>query len=130
VLRPIGDSDTELIKNMSPAMREAVGVAEQRKGMSFSITDQDAADRIEKIQGALGPSTLALIISEQRRVKVLALNGVAPDAKSIADGSYSPYKQLLLVTGPKTPSSAREFVTFVRSAAGREILSRTGHWVN
>jgi phosphate transport system substrate-binding protein len=130
VLRPIGDSDTELIKNMSPAMREAVGVAEQRKGMSFSITDQDAADRIEKIQGALGPSTLALIISEQRRVKVLALNGVAPDAKSIADGSYSLYKQLLLVTGPKTPSSAREFVTFVRSAAGREILSRTGHWVN
>jgi ABC-type phosphate transport system substrate-binding protein len=58
------------------------------------------------------------------------LNGISPDAKSIADGSYSLYKQLLLITGPKTPPAAHEFVTFVRSSTGREILSQTGHWVN
>jgi len=130
VLRPIGDSDSKLIKNISPAMREATRAAEQRKGMSFTVTDQDAANNIEKISGALGPSTLALILSEKRRVKVLTLNDIAPDAKSIADGSYPLYKQLLLITGPKTPFPAHEFVTFVRSAAGREILSQTGHWVN
>lgn len=127
VLRPLGDSDTELIKEMSPAMRAATGIAEQRKGMSFSITDQDAATSIEKIPGALGPSTLAQIVSEKRQMIALKLNGVAPDAKAIASGSYPLYKQLLLVTGPKSPPAAQEFVAFVRSAAGREILLQTGH---
>ena len=111
-------------------MREATHAAEQRKGMSFAISDQDTANNIEKIPGALGPSTLALLLSEKRHVKVLTFNGIAPAAKSIADGSYPLYKQLLLITGPKTIPAAHEFVAFVRSAAGREILVQTGHWAN
>jgi phosphate transport system substrate-binding protein len=111
-------------------MREATQAAEQRRGMSFAITDQDAANNIERTPGALGPSTLALILSENRQLKALMLNGIAPSAKSIADGTYPLYKQLLLVTGPKTLPAAHEFVTFVLSPAGREILLRTGHWVN
>jgi phosphate transport system substrate-binding protein len=130
VLRPIGDSDSELINNLSPAMRETTRAAEQRRGMSFAVTDQVAANNIEKTPGALGPSTLALILSENRQIKALMLNGIAPSAKSIADGSYPMYKQLLLITGPKTLPTAHEFVSFVRSAAGREILLQTGHWVN
>lgn len=129
VLRPLGDSDSELIKNMSPAMREAKSAAEGRKGMIFSVSDQETASTIERIPGALGPSTLALILSENRALKVLTLDGVVPDVKSIASGSYPLSKQLLLVTGPKTPPEAQAFVAFVRSEAGHEILVRTGHWV-
>jgi len=130
VLRPIGDSDSDLIKSMSPAMREAKSAAEQRQGMLFAVTDQETASNIEKIPGALGSSTLALILSEKRALKALALNGIVPDAKSIASGSYPLQKQLLIITGPKTTPEAHAFVAFVRSAAGREILIQTGHWVN
>ncbi len=129
VLRPLGDSDSEIIKNMSPAMREAKSAAEQRKGMVFTISDQETAGAIEKIGGSLGPSTLALLISEKRGLKALALDGVVPGARTLADGSYPLSKQVLIVTGPKTPPEAQAFVTFVRSAAGREILQQTGHWV-
>lgn len=129
VLRPMGDSDSELIKGLSPQMREAMSAAEQRKGMSFSVTDQDAAKNIEKIPGALGPSTLAQIFSEHRPIKALMLNGVVPNANSVADGSYPLHKRLLFVTGPKTSAGAHEFINFVRSSAGREILIQTGHWV-
>ena len=129
VLRPIGDSDSETIKSMSPAMRDAKSAAEQRKGMVFTVTDQETADGIEKVSGALGPSTLALILSEKRALKALALDGVLPSAQTLAEGSYRLYKQLLVVTGPKTPPEAQAFVAFVRSAAGREILQQTGHWV-
>jgi ABC-type molybdate transport system substrate-binding protein len=52
-----------------------------------------------------------------------------PFAKSITDGTCPLYKQLFLVTGPKTLPTAHEFVTFVRSAAGLEVLRQTGHWV-
>lgn len=129
VLRPIGDGASESIRTLSPAMREATSAADQRRGMSFAVTDQEAGDNIEKVPGALGPSTLAEILSEKRRIKALKLNGIAPDVKSLADGNYPLYRQLLLVTGPKTPPAAHEFVAFVRSAAGREILLQTGHWV-
>ncbi|MBA4177491.1 MAG: hypothetical protein C0505_13180 [Leptothrix sp. (in: Bacteria)] len=129
VLRPIGDSDSETIKAMSPAMRDAKSAAERRKGMAFSVTDQEAADAIEKIPGALGPSTLALLMSEKRALKPLALDGVAPSAQTIADGSYPLAKRLMIVTGPKTPAEAQAFVTFVQSTAGRQILQQTGHWV-
>lgn len=129
VLRPIGDADSETIKSMSPAMREAKTAAEQRKGMAFTVTDQEAASAIEKVPGALGPSTLALLLSEKRALKALALDGVAPSAQTIANGSYPLHRQLLIVTGPKTPPEAQAFVAFVRSAAGRELLQQTGHWV-
>lgn len=129
VLRPIGDSDSESIKAMSAAMRDAKSAAEQRKGMVFTVTDQETANAIEKVSGALGPSTLALLISEKRPLKALTLDGVVPSAQTIANGSYPMFKRLFVVTGPKTPPAAQAFVSFVQSAAGREILQQTGHWV-
>lgn len=129
VLRPIGDSDSEMIKGISPAMRDAKSAAEQRKGMVFTVTDQDTANAIERIPGAMGPSTLALLISEQRPLKALALDGVVPSAATIANGSYALHKQLLIVTGPKTTPEAQAFVRFVQSAPARAILQQTGHWV-
>lgn len=129
VLRPIGDSDSDMIKAMSAAMREAKTKAEQRKGMTFAVTDQEAADSLEKISGALGPSTLAQILSEKRGLKALRLDNVEPGVQSIADGRYPYYKTLLMVTTPQTSPAARQFIAYVQSAPGREILIRTGHWV-
>jgi phosphate transport system substrate-binding protein len=126
VLRRVGDTDT---KSMPEAMRAAKSVAERRKGMVLASTDQDMATSIERIPGALGPSTLALLLSEKRALKALALDGVVPSAQTLANGSYPLYKELLLVTGPKTPPEARAFVTFVGSAAGRKVLEQTGYWV-
>mgnify|MGYP002138780563 CR=1 FL=1 len=85
--------------------------------------------KLEKVAGAMGPSTLALMISEKRALKALALDGVAPSAQTIANGSYPLVKHVLMVTGPKSPPEAQAFVTFVQSAPGREILRQTGHWV-
>ncbi len=129
VLRPIGDSDSETIKSMSPAMRTAKEAAEQRKGMVFTVTDQETADQIEKIAGAIGPSTLALILAEKRTLKALALDGVVPSAQTIADGRYPLFKTLTMVSGPKTTPQAQGFIRFVQSPAGRQILQQTGHWV-
>lgn len=129
VLRPLGDIDSEIIKSISPALREAKAMAEQRKGMLFTVTDQDTADSLEKVPGALGPTTLALVLSEKRAIKVLTLDGVVPSATAIADGSYPLYKQMFIVTRAKPSPAVQGFVAFVRSAAGREILDQTGHWV-
>jgi len=129
VLRPIGDSDSELIKSMSPAMREAKSAAEERKGMVLTATDQETASAIEKTPGALGPATLALLLSEKRALKALALDGATPSAQNLANGSYALFKALRIVTGPKPSPEVQAFIGFIRSNAGREILQETGHWV-
>jgi phosphate transport system substrate-binding protein len=129
VMRPTGDSDSDMIKSMSPAMGAALSAAETRKGMAFAVTDQDAADNLERLPGALGPSTLAQILSERRALKALELDNVEPSPATIADGSYPYYKTLFMVTSSDTSPAARQFMAFVTSAAGRDILIRTGHWV-
>ena len=130
VLRPLGDSDSKLVRSISPAMREAKENAERRKGMSFAITDQDSVDNIEKIPGSLGTTTLAQIISERRAVKALPLDGVEPSVQSLAEGRYPLSKQFFIVTTDRTPDQARAFVAFIRSPAGAEILRQAGHWLD
>ncbi|WP_201495909.1 substrate-binding domain-containing protein [Rubrivivax sp. A210] len=129
VLRPMGDADSEAIKNLSPALRRAKELAEQRQGLLVTVTDQETAEQLEKVAGAVGPTTLALLLSERRALKPLALDGVRPDAQAIADERYPLQRVLYLVTAPRSGPAAQGFVDFARSPAGRAILQRTGHWV-
>lgn len=129
VLRPLGDSDSKIVRSISPAMRDAKRLAERRKGMLFAVTDQDAADNLEKIPGSLGTTTLAQILAERRAIKALRLEGVEARAQSLADGSYPLSKQFFIVTTPSASPQVRAFVDFVRSAAGRDVLEQVGHWV-
>jgi phosphate transport system substrate-binding protein len=129
VMRPASEFDTTLLKSMSSDMNRAVQDALSRKGMIMAVTDQDSADAIEKIPGALGTTTLAQIISEKRALKKLSLNGIDPGPKTIADGTYPYFKTFYLITGPNPSPLARQFITFILSARGREILTGSGHWV-
>lgn len=130
VLRPADDSDTLLLKRLSPAMAAAIDAAMSRRGMSVAPTDRDAADSIERTSGALGPSTLALILSEGRALKGLALDGAAPSAPALERGEYPYYKALYVVTSPRTPPPAvQQFLDFLRTPPAQAILKRTGHVV-
>lgn len=110
-------------------MSQAVKTAHTRVGMNVATTDQAAADRLETIPGALGTTTLAQIISEQRAIQALALDGVTPSLKNLAEGKYPYYKTFIIVHTPKTTALALQFVAFVRSATGQQILETNGHSV-
>jgi phosphate transport system substrate-binding protein len=129
ILRPDTDSDTVVLKSISPAMEQAVKTALRREGMKLAITDQDSADAIEGTPGAIGTSTLGLILSEKRSLKALALNGLAPSARSLGDRLYPYFKTFYMIAKSPLPEGARQFILFVRSRAGREILARLGHWI-
>lgn len=129
VLRPPGESDLERLSAMSPEMRTAVDWAQHREGLIVAMTDQDCADVIEKIPGAFGAVTLALVISEKRDIRVLKVNGIMPTARALADGTYPYSKTFYMVTRRDWPPAVREFVNFVRSPAGRAILSKNGQLV-
>jgi phosphate transport system substrate-binding protein len=128
VLRPASDIDTEMAGNISPEMRRALAAAQARPGVQFAVNDQDAADDLERIPGAIGPSSLALIVSEKRALRALKLDGKEPTPMSAASGAYPYYKRLFFVTGAKRSAAVERFVAFVQSPAGRKILAGNGQW--
>lgn len=126
VLRLPEDSDIPVLKSMSPAMSAAVDIALRRKGMIVATTDHDAADAIESVPGAFGGTTLSLVLSEKRALRVLALDGVVPSVRTMADRSY-PYRKTFSMVTRENPSAAvRRFIDFVRSPAGSAILAKNG----
>ena len=129
VLRQPGDDNTKQLKSLSSAIAEAVEVAERREGLAFAVIDQEAADKIESIPGAMGVTSLALIQSEGRPLRALTLDGVEPTIENGASGDYPLVKRFFLITKPQASATVVQFMAFVGSPAGREILTKTGHWI-
>ena len=126
VLRSPEDSDVPVLKGMSPAMSAAADIALRREGMIVATTDHDAADAIETVPGAFGGTTLSLVVSEKRALRVLALDGVVPSVRTMADRSYPYSKTFSMVTRKNPPVAVQRFIDFVRSPAGSAILSKNG----
>ena len=129
VLRPVSDIDNVIVRSLSPEIDRALSMAETRPGVRFSVNDQDAANDLEKIPGAIGPSSLALILSEKRALRALKFDGREPTAHKGASGAYPYYKRLFLVTGAKPSAAVERFIAFVQSPAGRKILAGNGQWI-
>ena len=127
ILRPAADTDTIVLRKISPEMAYAVERSQKREGLIVATTDQDSADEIERTRGSFGTSTLALVVSEQRRIRTLSLSGVTPTTKSVRDGTYPYTKTFFLVTRQAPSPAAGKFIRFVRSPEGKAILSRVGH---
>lgn len=127
VLRPASDIDTQIVKDMSATLAEAIDDAHRRQGKNIAVTDTDCADELEKIPGSIGTSTLSLIQSENRRLKVLSVDGIAPTIQNAARKKY-PYVKTIYLVMPADPSPvARSFAKFIDSAPGRAILAQTGN---
>lgn len=82
-------------------------------------------DAVAAAPGAIGFVGLAFA---DARVKVLALDGVRPDATSIADGSYPLARPLMFVTNgyPPLGSPLHAYVTLHLTPIGQQIVSAAG----
>jgi len=126
ILRPSANTDTITLRNISAEMACAVQQSQNRKGLIVAATDQHSADAIERTSGAFGTTTLALVVSEKRRIRILSLSGVTPTTKSVQDGTYPYTKTFFMVTRQVPSPTVVKFIRFVRSTEGKDILSRAG----
>lgn len=129
VLRPAAAQDTAQLADFSPEMKQAVKAAHAREGMIMAIMAKDSVQEIERVPGAFGTTTLALILSEKRNVEALPINGVKPTSKALGDGSYPYFKVMRVVVKGDAPAVARQFIDYLNSPEGRAVLAETGHWL-
>jgi phosphate transport system substrate-binding protein len=128
VLRPAVEYDTMVIRGLSPETDKAVAAAMGRD-LLVAITDQDNAAALEAIRGSLGMISLAQILSERRRLKPLALEGIEGTLQALRDGRYPHAKTMELITKPQPAPLVEAFLGFVRSPEGQRILASSGHLV-
>jgi phosphate transport system substrate-binding protein len=126
VLRPPHDTDTEILLRFLPRLGQAWKEATARRILPVGYTDQETAEMIETMPGAIGPSSLSLILGERRKIKALALDGVAPVVETIRNGTYDLTKTFYFITRPAAGAAAAAFLEFADSPEGRDILEATG----
>ncbi len=128
VLRPKSDAYTEFLARISDRMRVATEKSYSIPGLFTGITDQDAANQIERAVGSFAVTSLSLILSEGRNIKRLTLSKVAPTVKNLESGTYPFAMTMYLISRHNSPNPAvRTFIDFVFSREGQQILRETGH---
>ncbi len=127
VLRPANDTDSTLLATLSPEVAAASARAYRREGLLVGLTDQEAADFIEHVPGALGTASLSLLAAEARPLRIHALEGTVPSTESVANGRYPLVKTFYLVTRGKAAGPAAQLAAFTASPEGLRLLARLGH---
>lgn len=129
LLRPSIETSTKLVEEAFPEAVEHMTALRHGLGVPIANSDQDAADLLESVPGVFGFLAQSVALGENRQVRILAVDGVAPGPVTLADGRYPWSIPLYLVTTDSPSAVARDFMAFVRQGEGRAILERCGHMV-
>ena len=130
ILRPSTDSDTKILLDSLIDCKPCFKQAYQRRGVPFALTDQESADMIASVPGGVGTSTLALLLSENKPLRALKLNGVVPSALNLERQSYPMYKNLFFAYNRQNrKQSLAEFLTYLKTEKAMSIFLETGHLV-
>lgn len=126
LLRPVSDSDTQLLVKLLPDAAPGVAALHESQVIPVMTTDQDNLDAAEKLPGSFAAASLCTVLGEDRRVTVLAIDGVEPTLDNLASGAYPFSRILYFVTRAERSAAAQAFIDFVGSEEGRRVLRDTG----
>lgn len=126
VRRPSSDMGYIALAAASPAMADALAAAQRRPGLVTAGTDQDNAEALETVHGSFGAITLAQFLSERRRLTLLALDGVEPTPRAVAEGRYPLSVTFRFVTRAEPAPAAAAFMEFAAGPDGGAILAGLG----
>jgi phosphate transport system substrate-binding protein len=126
ILRPENDADTVILRALHPALDRSWPLARQRPGIRIAMTDGEAATDLERIAGAIGTTTLGMIRTGHPSLEALAIDGVRPSVKTLADGTWKPHKSYYLVVPATPPAGAEALRRRLQARTAHEILGRWG----
>jgi len=125
IIRPVADTDWQIMRTISPEVAEALDGAQETSGLFLAVTDSDVLSYIERVHGSFGAATLAMILAEKRRVKILSFDGIQPGT-AVSGTQYPLEKQFIILMRDNTSANVRDFIDFIFSDRGKSILAQVG----
>ncbi len=125
--RELGDSGTLAIAAASPELAAAMQNAAAVGRAVVRYTDQEMRDALLTGQGALGILDVGIIRLEGLPLRALQVDGLRPDAASVAAGVWPYTKSLALLFGPHSPVTAARLSDFLRTNGARSAFARGGY---
>ena len=126
IMRTASDTDSLLVQDLFPGLKEALEAARQRPELPVAPTDQDNATLAEQLPGSLVQAGLSQILTEKRNLRLVTLDGVEPTLANFEAGIYPYEKRFYLVFTEKTGAGAQALLEFMRSGTGRGVLRDSG----
>ena len=124
LLRSPDDADITNLRAMSPEMSRAVDSALSRPGLPRADHDLHNLEMLEKVPGAIGASTLGLLLSSGSRLTMLPIAGVKPSLHTLQSGAYPYQRTLFLVSNEQTGKNP--FIVYLHSARAKVLLNSNG----
>ena len=124
VLRSLHESETTVLRTLSPGVDAAVTDALKRNTGTVAENDLEALAMLVSIPGSFGSTTLGLISSSGSAAQLLdyvALDGIKPDPRKLEKQSYPWYRIYTLVTPVQPSLAAQAFTTYLQSPAALAI---------
>jgi len=88
--------------------------------------NEETRAKLLSTPGSVGPLSTSFV-ADYPELAVVALEGVAPTAEMVADGEYPMSRPLYLVTDGVPTGPAKEFIDYVLSPEGQQLLPRHGY---
>ena len=124
ITRTETESDTRLLRAVSPAMNEAVGVALSRLGLPVAENDLLNQQMLERTPGSFGMLALGQITLTKSVLKPAELDGTEPTVDNLRSGMYRLTKPLYIVL-PRNPSKeVIAFSDYLQSHGSLRMLER------
>lgn len=123
LLREEGDASLKAIKARYPEIRDLRFTGQGK----ILYHDMEMVDMLQKYRNSVGFATMSSLGAASARVTPLAIDGIAPTKENVAAARYPVViEHALVYREGALPPDAREFVDFLFSGPGRNVLSAHG----
>lgn len=115
------------------AFIELFGIEEEKDGEKVDMTTQDASitnstsvmmTTVAGDENAIGYISLG---SLNDTVKAVKIDGAEATAENVADGTYKVCRPFNIVTGEEVSEAAQDFINYIMSADGQQIVEDNGY---
>ena len=126
ILRPQSEDDNAVIGGLFPGMASAMAIARVRTELPIATTDQDNADLGEALTGSFAGMTYTQLVSEQRDLRAIAIDGVAPNIETFESGRYAHGKVFRIISRQSPGAAAERFLNFITTSDGIRAMREAG----
>ena len=126
IARTDRESDTRILRSLSPQLEAAVAQSLSRTGIPFAENDFDAQQMLEKTPGSFGTVGLGQLLLSESSLRPAAINRVVPTTDALRGKAYPIEKPLYLVTSASPSAATVDLMTYLGSPEVMNIARRLG----